>query len=60
MFDVYLGTTRGVVALRDGVPASLGLEAENVSAIHAWRDGDATTVLAGTYGNGLFRSTTAA
>ena len=57
MFDVYLGTTSGVVGVRGGAPASLGLEAERVSAIHAWRDGDATTVLAGTYGNGLFRST---
>ena len=57
MFDVYLGTTSGVVALRDGASASLGLEAERVSAIHASRDGDTTTVLAGTYGNGLFRST---
>ena len=56
MFEAYLGTTGGVVRLRDGEPASLGLEAERVSAIHAWRDGDATTVLAGTYGSGLFRS----
>ena len=57
MFDVYLGTTSGVVARRDGASASLGLEAERVSSIHASRDGDTTTVLAGTYGNGLFRST---
>src|SRR5215210_5546978 len=57
MFDVYLGTTSGVVGLRDGALEALGLEAEHVSAIHSWQERDATTVLAGTYGNGLFRST---
>jgi photosystem II stability/assembly factor-like uncharacterized protein len=56
MFDVYLGTTAGVARLRDGALEPLGLEAERVSALHAWQAGDATTVLAGTYGDGLHRS----
>jgi photosystem II stability/assembly factor-like uncharacterized protein len=56
MFDTYIGTTGGVFRLRDGALEPLGLEAERVSAIHARREGDATTVLAGTYGSGLFRS----
>jgi photosystem II stability/assembly factor-like uncharacterized protein len=55
MFDAYIGTTHGAFRLRDGALEPLGLAAEHVSAIHAWGDGDATTVLAGTYGNGLFR-----
>ncbi len=53
-FDTYIGTTAGVHRLRDAALEPLGLEAERVSAIHAWRDGGSTTVLAGTYGNGLF------
>jgi photosystem II stability/assembly factor-like uncharacterized protein len=53
VFDAYIGTTSGVHGLRDGALEALGLEGERIMAIHAW---DAT-VLAGTYGNGLFRST---
>ena len=56
MFDTYLGTTDGVYRLRDGVVASLGLAGERISAIHAWGDDGAVTVLAGSYGDGLFRS----
>jgi photosystem II stability/assembly factor-like uncharacterized protein len=56
MFDAYLGTTTGVLRLRDGALEPLGLERERVMAIHAWQDGDATVVLAGSYGNGLYRS----
>src|SRR4051794_33916352 len=56
LFDTYIGTTGGAFRLRDGALEPLGLEAERVSAIHAWHDGEAATVLAGTYGNGLFRS----
>jgi hypothetical protein len=56
-FDTYVGTTNGVFRLRDDAPEALGLESERVSAIHAWRKGDAVVVvLAGSYGNGLFRS----
>lgn len=59
MFDVYLGTTTGVYRLRETVVEPLGLHAERISAIHAWRAGDSSgiTVLAGSYGNGLYRST---
>jgi photosystem II stability/assembly factor-like uncharacterized protein len=55
MFDTYLGTTTGAHLLRDGTTEPLGLETERVSAIHAFPDGDTTIVLAGTYGNGLYR-----
>jgi hypothetical protein len=55
MFDTYLGTTTGAHLLRDGTTEPLGLKNERVSAIHPWRDGNSTIVLAGTYGNGLFR-----
>jgi photosystem II stability/assembly factor-like uncharacterized protein len=52
MVDVFLGTTSGVVALRDGVLEPLGLDRMSVTALHA--SGDA--LLAGTYGDGLWRS----
>jgi photosystem II stability/assembly factor-like uncharacterized protein len=55
VFDAYIGTTSGVFGLRDGELERLGLDGERIMAVHAW-DG---TVLAGTYGNGLFRSTDA-
>jgi hypothetical protein len=61
MFDAYIGsTTTGVFRLRDATLEPLGLESEHVSAIHASRDRDAVTVLAGTYGNGLSAAPTAA
>jgi photosystem II stability/assembly factor-like uncharacterized protein len=56
VFDAYLGTTAGVLRASDATLEPLGLQSEDVSAIHAWAEGDATTILAGTYGNGLFRS----
>jgi photosystem II stability/assembly factor-like uncharacterized protein len=56
MFDTYIGTTNGVYRLQDAGLAPLGLESERIWAIHAWRDGGATTILAGSYGNGLYRS----
>src|SRR3954469_24627959 len=56
MFDTYIGTTSGVHRLHDGVAEPLGLDAERVWALHAWREGDAVTILAGSYGNGLYRS----
>lgn len=56
MFDTYLGTTGGVYRLCDGAVEPLGLADERVWAVHAWRGGDAFTILAGSYGNGLFRS----
>lgn len=57
MFDTYIGTTNGVFRLSNGNLEPLGLDGERVWAIHAWRDGNADVVLAGSYGNGLFRST---
>src|ERR671920_2122614 len=56
MFDTYVGTTSGIHVLRDGELKALGLAGEEVTAVHAWRDGRTTVVLAGSYGNGLFRS----
>jgi hypothetical protein len=56
MFDTYIGTTGGVYRLCDGAVEPLGLASERVWAIHAWHDGDALTILAGSYGNGLSRS----
>jgi photosystem II stability/assembly factor-like uncharacterized protein len=48
----YIGTTGGLHRLRDGVTEPLGLAGERVMAVHASGD----VVLAGSYGNGLFRS----
>src|SRR3954451_4825643 len=52
MVDALLGTTNGVLLLRDGALVELGLERESVTALHAAGD----VLLAGTYGGGLFRS----
>jgi photosystem II stability/assembly factor-like uncharacterized protein len=57
VFDAYIGTTAGVFRRTDAALEPLGLESEHVSAIHAWPEHGAITVLAGTYGNGLLRST---
>src|SRR4051794_18812674 len=56
MFDTYIGTTNGVYRLHDSAVEPLGLEAERIWAIHAWRENGGTTILAGSYGNGLYRS----
>jgi photosystem II stability/assembly factor-like uncharacterized protein len=56
MFDTYIGTTGGVYRLDGGAVEPLGLATERIWAIYAWRDGDALTILAGSYGNGLYRS----
>jgi photosystem II stability/assembly factor-like uncharacterized protein len=56
VFDAYIGTTAGVFLRDDAALEPLGLESEQVSALHAWPERDAIVVLAGTYGNGLFRS----
>ena len=56
-FESYLGTRHGVYHLSEAATTPLGLEGCRVSAIHAWRATDGrTTVLAGTYEDGLFRS----
>ena len=51
--QAFLGTTSGVHRLRDGALEPLGLEGCSVTALHASDD----ALLAGTYGDGLFRST---
>jgi len=52
MLDAFLGTTSGVLRLHDDALEPLGLDGQNVTALHASDDG----LLAGTYGDGLFRS----
>jgi photosystem II stability/assembly factor-like uncharacterized protein len=56
VFDTYVGTTGGVYRLTEATIEPLGLDAERVWAIHAWRDDGRTAVLAGSYGNGMYRS----
>ena len=50
--DALIGTTSGVLRLRGGRLEPLGLEGQSVTALHASRE----ALLAGTYGDGLFRS----
>jgi photosystem II stability/assembly factor-like uncharacterized protein len=52
MVDAFLGTKSGVFRLRDGALELLGLDGRRVSALHVADD----ALLAGTYGDGLFRS----
>jgi photosystem II stability/assembly factor-like uncharacterized protein len=52
MVDAFLGTTTGVRRLHDGALAPLGLDGHSVTALHSSPD----ALLAGTYGDGLFRS----
>jgi photosystem II stability/assembly factor-like uncharacterized protein len=56
MFDTCLGTTSGLYRLGDAGIEPLGLAGERISAVHAWRDGGALTILAGSYGDGMYRS----
>jgi len=56
VFETFVGTEAGVVHI-DGRARALGLTDQRISAIHAFRDRTGSVViLAGTYGNGLFRS----
>jgi photosystem II stability/assembly factor-like uncharacterized protein len=57
MFDTYIGTTNGVFRLQRNEAEPLGLDGERIWAIHAFVDNGDTVILAGSYGNGLFRST---
>jgi photosystem II stability/assembly factor-like uncharacterized protein len=57
MLDVYIGTADGVQLLHEGALEPLGLEGERIMAIHAWRDDPDVSLLAGSYGNGLYRTT---
>jgi photosystem II stability/assembly factor-like uncharacterized protein len=52
MVDAFLGTTSGVLRLKDGALEPFGLNGHSVTALHASTD----ALLAGTYGDGLFRS----
>jgi photosystem II stability/assembly factor-like uncharacterized protein len=57
MVSAVLGTDAGVYRLRDGRLEPLGLADQRISAIHAWQAPEGNTaILAGSYGNGLFRS----
>ena len=56
MFEAIIGSANGVYRLNGGDPEHLGVEGERIWAIHAWRDAGDTTILAGSYGNGVFRS----
>ena len=57
MLSAILGTTAGVYRLSDDRLEPLDLADQRISAIHAWPNPDGTTtVLAGSYGDGLFRS----
>jgi photosystem II stability/assembly factor-like uncharacterized protein len=53
MVEAVIGTTSGALRLHDGSLEPLGLEGSSVTALHASGD----LLLAGTYGDGLFRST---
>jgi photosystem II stability/assembly factor-like uncharacterized protein len=56
VFETFAGTQAGVVCIGGKVEA-LGLADQRISAIHAFRDSEgAVVILAGSYGNGLFRS----
>lgn len=56
-FMTYVGTRDGVYRLDGGKLESLGLKQHRVWAIHAWRgDNGNHTILAGTYGDGIYRS----
>lgn len=56
MFETFVGTEAGVIRI-DHAAESLGLSDQRISAVHALhgRRGN-LVILAGTYGNGLFRS----
>ncbi|HET7034128.1 MAG TPA: hypothetical protein VFI42_00450 [Thermomicrobiaceae bacterium] len=56
MFETYIGANGGVYRLNGAKLEPLGLEGRHVSAVYAWRDNGNTVVLAGCYGDGIFRS----
>ncbi len=57
MVSAVLGTKAGIYRLDGGSPISLGLTDQDISAVHAFDDqAGSLIVLAGSYGNGLFRS----
>jgi hypothetical protein len=57
MGHALIGTRSGIYQLDVDALIPLGLTGHHVSALHVSRDsGSSTTILAGTYGDGLFRS----
>lgn len=56
MFDTYLGTSAGVYRLTDAAIEPLGLPSERIWALHAWHEPGGVVILAGSYGQGMFRS----
>src|SRR4051794_9996508 len=57
MVSAVLGTRAGIYRLDDNSLISLGLADQDVSAVHAFADQAGSLILlAGSYGNGLFRS----
>ncbi len=54
--DVFLGTNQGIYRLRGGAVVQLGLVEHTISAIHITALDGADVILAGSYGNGMFRS----
>ena len=57
MVSAIVGSKSGVYRLWEGELEPLGLADQQISAIYAWRKPDGMMVmLAGSYGNGLFRS----
>lgn len=58
MMTTYVGTTDGVLRLESDEIVSLGLDGERIWAIHAFPgENGSDVVLAGSYGEGMFRST---
>lgn len=54
--ETFIGARDGVYRLTGSGIEDCGLRGQRVWAIHAWRAGGKTTVLAGTYGDGIARS----
>ena len=59
MFRTYIGTQNGVYKLYGDDLTFMGLEEHDFQAVHAFRNGSigsVDTILAGSYGEGMFRS----
>lgn len=57
MYPALIGTSHGIYRLEHGTLHPLGLDGHRVSAVYAHRQpGSHLVLLAGTYGDGLFRS----
>src|SRR5258708_19353568 len=56
MFDTSVGTSNGVFRLTYCAGEPVERDSERLWAIHAWRESSGVTILAGSYGKGMFRS----